>query len=304
MNKILWSLFFLSPCFSVSHSKASPRAVCNLIKVNTQRAFRHLSTKASGIEELCGVSQFQNRRPYQEDRCFLGHIKPGILYAGVCDGHGGDAVADSAAYLFPKQLQSLWGAYNEVEPSLLEAVANTEEQLLENHQEVNKGICGSTLSSAIITPSKVHLVQLGDSAIIGLVGDECTSLVTEHKPDAEEEKERIEGAGGEVIDAFGANRLMGTLAVSRALGNFALKHYGLSAIPQIISIPRTKDFKALVIASDGLTEGLSLDEVQEILYTCSNAKQAAEKLTMSAADRSEDNISTIVIPLFKFPSEL
>ena len=51
------------------------------------------------------------------------------------------------------------------------------------------------------------------------MGGEPHALSVDHKPDDEAEKKRITAAGGWVKDG----RVMGALAVSRALGDFEFK---------------------------------------------------------------------------------
>ncbi|NRA46667.1 MAG: protein serine/threonine phosphatase 2C family protein [Oligoflexales bacterium] len=277
-----------------------PRVKPSLIKSVWKQGVRRFSGKADDLKKLCGISQFQNRRAYQEDRYFIGTLDHQTVYAGVCDGHGGDSAADLGSRIFPVKLKEYWNTDQNTESILKLSVKSTEEEILAEQEEQDEKLCGSTLTAAIISPTHVHLVQLGDSAAIGLKEEQCFTLSTEHKPENSTDKARIEEEGGSVIEAFGAKRLMGTLAISRSLGNISLKDHGLSAEPDITSIPRTKELTVLILGTDGLTEGLSLEEIKELLYECKTAEEAAEKLTMEATWMSEDNITTIVVPLFKW----
>ena len=61
----------------------------------------------------------------------------------------------------------------------------------------------------------------GDSRAIACVGGGLAeALSTDHKPDDDAERERIENAGGFVE----FKRVNGNLALSRALGDFAFKN--------------------------------------------------------------------------------
>ncbi len=66
--------------------------------------------------------------------------------------------------------------------------------------------------------SEITVANVGDTRAL-LLKHEATRLSVDHKPDAAEERQRIEGLGFEVKNG----RLMGTLAVSRAFGDFNLK---------------------------------------------------------------------------------
>ena len=64
---------------------------------------------------------------------------------------------------------------------------------------------------------------------------------------------RIKAEGGLILD----NRVGGVLAVTRAFGDHALKKCGLTPIPPIVKYNLKPFDKYLVIASDGVWDGLS-----------------------------------------------
>ena len=82
---------------------------------------------------------------------------------------------------------------------------------------------------------------------------ECVTY--KHKPNSPEERERIEKAGGHVV--FG--RVLGSLAVSRALGDSEFKMPRnkaqddfVSSVPFLKSYPLGPDVPFMIIACDGL----------------------------------------------------
>ena len=78
---------------------------------------------------------------------------------------------------------------------------------------------GSTLTMVAITPTDIVCANTGDSRSVLSRAGRAIDLSNDHKPFLEEEKTRIERAGGHVK----FNRVNGDLAVSRALGDFAYK---------------------------------------------------------------------------------
>lgn len=54
-------------------------------------------------------------------------------------------------------------------------------------------------------------------------GQSILELTRDHHPDREDEKRRVEGAGGFVSDYGGIPRVNGELAVSRSIGDLAFK---------------------------------------------------------------------------------
>jgi hypothetical protein len=54
-------------------------------------------------------------------------------------------------------------------------------------------------------------------------GPPILELTRDHRPDREDEKLRVEAAGGFVVDYGGLPRVNGQLAVSRSIGDLAFK---------------------------------------------------------------------------------
>jgi len=97
----------------------------------------------------------------------------------------------------------------------------------------------------------ITIANLGDTRAV-LLKKAPVRLSVDHKPDSPEEKKRIEALGFEVKN----NRLMGTLAISRAFGDFNLKAKGLSSEPFIKSIQADQgDY--IVIATDGIWDQIT-----------------------------------------------
>lgn len=142
------------------------------------------------------------------------------------------------------------------------------------------------------------------------------ALTTDHKPNDEREKKRIEELGGLVIYSKmdGVPRLNGTIAVSRSLGDLHDPNVDgyMSQEPDInvvdlaevgqSSEAKTVKSLILVLACDGLWDKLSNEEVGEIVKTqvCAEADlyHMAETLMKTSYDKgSTDNISVMVVDL-------
>lgn len=78
---------------------------------------------------------------------------------------------------------------------------------------------GSTAVACLITPSHVYLINCGDSRAILVSGQKVALGTYDHKPINPNERERIQNAGGSVM----IQRVNGSLAVSRALGDYEYK---------------------------------------------------------------------------------
>ena len=92
----------------------------------------------------------------------------------------------------------------------------------------------------------------------------CEPLSDDHKPDNEQEKARIEAAGGFVEE----NRVNGSLALSRALGDFEYKGAALEFTEQAVTcdpdcktVTRQAADQFVFLACDGIWNFMSSQEV-------------------------------------------
>eukprot|EP00467_Chlorarachnion_reptans_P017160 CAMPEP_0114488196 /NCGR_PEP_ID=MMETSP0109-20121206/1191_1 /TAXON_ID=29199 /ORGANISM="Chlorarachnion reptans, Strain CCCM449" /LENGTH=179 /DNA_ID=CAMNT_0001664553 /DNA_START=274 /DNA_END=813 /DNA_ORIENTATION=+ len=115
---------------------------------------------------------------------------------------------------------------------------------------------GSCAIVAVIINKWLHVANLGDSRAVLCSDGQAVQLSTDHKPNSEGERSRIESQGGFVAHFGGTHRLMGVLATSRAIGNPSLKP-ALSATPEVTSRQLKAGDDFLIIGSDGLWDVIS-----------------------------------------------
>ncbi|XP_020099781.1 uncharacterized protein LOC109718161 isoform X2 [Ananas comosus] len=136
-------------------------------------------------------------------------------------------------------------------------------------------------------------------------------LTEDHHPDREDERSRVEAAGGFVLEWAGVVRVNGELALSRAIGDVPYKRYGVISTPEVTgwqSLSRNDTY--LVAASDGVFEKMTTQEVCDLLWH-ENLRfkmklqsshivkhHLAHPIVNTAFDRGTiDNIATVVVPL-------
>ncbi|KAD6454848.1 hypothetical protein E3N88_09554 [Mikania micrantha] len=156
----------------------------------------------------------------------------------------------------------------------------------------------------------VHVTPFAREHIVLLCrGTETIPLTVDQKPDREDELLRIEEQDGKVINWNGA-RVFGVLAMSRAIGDRYLRPW-IIPVPEISFTTRTDEDECSIIASDGLWDVMSNNEVGELArrilrrrrrYAAAGevtaAQTVADSLTEIAVGRnSSDNISVIVVDL-------
>ena len=167
--------------------------------------------------------------------------------------------------------------------------------LLNAFQEINTEIfkkvsdvrfSGSTCTSVFIYGRKVYCANVGDSRTILIRLDNnnedgCATgaLSNDHKPDDVDESMRILEKNGRIDcfkDQFG-NQIgplrvwlkhedIPGLAMTRSFGDSTAARVGVIAIPEIKEHELNPDDKVLVLASDGVWEFLSNQEVANIIY--------------------------------------
>lgn len=129
---------------------------------------------------------------------------------------------------------------------------------------------GTTVVAALISPYYIYFANCGDSrAMLCRSGQVCFST-EDHKPFSPLEKERIESAGGTVS----LQRINGSLAVSRALGDFSYKgaenrtpcQQMVSPEPEVCVVERSPADEFLVLACDGVWDTISNEELCAFIH--------------------------------------
>ncbi|TKW25778.1 hypothetical protein SEVIR_3G141300v4 [Setaria viridis] len=170
---------------------------------------------------------------------------------------------------------------------------------------------GSTAVVAVVGQRRIVVANCGDSRAVLSRGGVAVPLSTDHKPDRPDELQRVEAAGGRVIN-WNGYRVLGVLATSRSIGDYYLKPY-VSAEPEVTVVDRTDQDEFLILASDGLWDVVSNEVACKIARNCLSGR-AASKFPESVAGRtaadaaalltelamsrgSKDNISVVVVEL-------
>ncbi|KAG1339245.1 hypothetical protein COCNU_04G015510 [Cocos nucifera] len=131
---------------------------------------------------------------------------------------------------------------------------------------------GSTAVVAVVGPNRIVVANCGDSRAILCRNGIPIPLSSDHKPDRPDELERIQAAGGRVIYWDGA-RVLGVLAMSRAIGDRYLKPY-VMAEPEVTVTEREEGDECLILASDGLWDVVTNKMACDIARMCLSAPPA------------------------------
>ncbi|KAL4569837.1 hypothetical protein LXL04_025481 [Taraxacum kok-saghyz] len=168
---------------------------------------------------------------------------------------------------------------------------------LRSHPSVDCFCSGSTAVTIVKQGSNLFMGSIGDSRAIMASYDSNNSLVAiqltvDLKPDLPREAERIKRCKGRVFalqDEPEVSRVWlpfddaPGLAMARAFGDFCLKEYGVISIPEFSHRIITEKDEFIVLASDGIWDVLSNEEVIEIVSSSPIRSTAARTVVDSAA---------------------
>ncbi|XP_021723558.1 probable protein phosphatase 2C 6 [Chenopodium quinoa] len=238
-----------------------------------------------------------------------------LHFFGVFDGHGGPEVADFCAEQMHEVIaEELNGEgvdgleWQKKWKQVFSSGFRRADDKVVSEAKASEMV-GSTAVVAVVSGCQIILSNCGDSRAVLCRRTQTIPLTVDHKPDRADELSRIEGEGGRVINWHGA-RVLGVLAMSRAIGDRYMSPYIIS-VPEITFMTRSDEDECLILASDGLWDVMSNDEVGQVARrllrrmrrsTVSSeicpAQVVADNLRQLAIGRnSSDNISIIVVDL-------
>lgn len=196
-----------------------------------------------------------------------------------------------------KRLPSAGGAFVRAKSRAAESLCNTP-------VKANRS-CGTTATLAAFVGGEMHIAHVGDSrAVISSEEEGARRLFEDHRPSRRDELERIEAAGGLVIEVSGTWRVNGVLAVSRAIGDVQYKEFVI-ARPEVQSVVLRGADEFVILGSDGLWDYVSDAESVEVvrgeLGGGGGEEGAAKALVQAAWERgSTDDVSVVIVNLRKY----
>ncbi|CAJ1838780.1 unnamed protein product [Sphenostylis stenocarpa] len=166
---------------------------------------------------------------------------------------------------------------------------------LKMHSDIDCFCSGTTAVTVVKQGLNLVIGNIGDSRAILGTRNQADSLVAvqltiDLKPNLPREEERIRLRRGrvfslqnepEVARVWLPNSDFPGLAMARAFGDFCLKDFGLIAVPEISFHRLTEKDEFLVLATDGIWDVLSNEEVVDIV--ASNPRSTAARALVESA---------------------
>ena len=264
----------------------------NKITSNGNISSEFKGKKIKCIHDISKTGLSGDEKKVNQDRDFIFHnFVSGFdnIFMGVCDGHGffGHEISEFIKENLPMDLNRIIKSKkldlnkDDLSKVLIETF-KMENESLKRFKQIDSDLSGSTCVSVIYTPQKLIIANLGDSrCVLGTqVKNEWKyiNLSRDHKPDIKEEADRIKKKGGRIrpmIDEDGnfvgpmrvymKDKDMPGLAMTRSFGDNFASIAGTICEPEIKEHILVPEDKFIVLASDGLFEFISSEEVGNIV---------------------------------------
>ncbi|XP_044264474.1 protein phosphatase 1A [Tribolium madens] len=257
-----------------------------------------------------GVASMQGWRVEMEDahmaKTNLGDALKDWSYFAVFDGHAGAKVsAHCAEHLLDAIMQT-----EEFQEDVMKGIHNGFLELdnkMRSLPEMTSGEdkSGTTAVCAFVSPRLIYVANCGDSRAVLCRGGSPVFTTQDHKPGLPSERERIVKAGGNVM----IQRVNGSLAVSRALGDYEYKNVeGRGPCEQLVSpepeiFVRDRDDKEdefLVLACDGIWDVMSNEDLCQYIHNRLLVTDNLQEVTSQVIDTclykgSRDNMSIVLV---------
>ncbi|EDQ89893.1 uncharacterized protein MONBRDRAFT_32120 [Monosiga brevicollis MX1] len=223
------------------------------IDIFTSRGRRHtMEDRHLAIEDLNALLGIKASWPAVNDM-------PPQSWFAVMDGHGGVEAAKFAQAQLHKVIAEQPTFKDDPVKALHDGFLACDKMFLKK-SERDALTCGATAVTVLVRGRKLYVAWLGDSQVAMCRNGEMVTLMNPHKPEREDEKQRIADNEGVVV-WYGAWRVNGVLSVSRAIGDRKLKQWVIGK-PDIAEFDITDDCEYLIAGCDGLWDVMNTETVR------------------------------------------
>ncbi|XP_010546507.1 PREDICTED: probable protein phosphatase 2C 61 [Tarenaya hassleriana] len=285
-----------------------------------------LGTSLEGFGSVCSLP---GTKGFNQDSAIL-HLGygggGGGALCGVFDGHGdnGHCVSKIARNQLPAVLLGNMNTWPTRQWKRIchDTFSAVDKKILNLKKTLDCSCSGTTAVLAVTRGEELMVANLGDSRAVLIRANEkgeakALQLTNDLKPSVPSEAERIRKRNGRVLALEAEPHIQRVwlpfqdypgLAMSRALGDFVLKNYGVIEFPDVSTHRITHHDRFLVLASDGVWDVLSNEEVAKVVMgkerddgaaANAGAEAAAEAWRLKFPAAKVDDISVVCLSLNK-----
>eukprot|EP00605_Chrysophyceae_sp_TOSAG23-4_P000025 GSChrysophyteH1.ASY1.ANO1.25.1 assembled CDS len=253
-----------------------------------------------------GYAPYNPKKKNQDALVMAEDPKTRSLFLCVMDGHGedGDKVTQNIKGKLANYLFNHRDFATDVKAAISDVIARCETEILRD-SKIETDFSGTTFVCAVIRGNKCIMANIGDSRTSLAYRHPTTGEVTavnltiDHKPDLPAEKARIQAKGGRVFAVEYDDGVDGParvwlghmdvpgLAMSRSLGDVVAHSAGVSSEPEFFEYEFNKGREdiILVLASDGLWEFMTDQEVMDVALNTTEPRFAVDHLISESNER-------------------
>ncbi|XP_006630857.1 protein phosphatase Mn(2+)-dependent 1K-like [Lepisosteus oculatus] len=250
-----------------------------------------------------GCASQMGKRKENEDRYRVAQLADDLFLFAVFDGHGGAAAAEFCSRHFSHFIQRNLQFESDLESVLEKSFLQIDGAFLQHICSLGEDpplFVGTTATVALLrNETELVVASVGDSPAVLCREGKAESLTEDHSPRRKDERQRILQCGGIIEwNSAGDPYVNGRLAMTRSIGDFQVKPYGVIAQPEIttVKLQHSKDC-FLVLTTDGVSGIMEGQEMCDIVKKCQDPSEASLIVTDQALlYGTQDNATTLVVP--------
>ncbi|KAG9099225.1 Protein phosphatase 2C 1 [Ceratobasidium sp. UAMH 11750] len=289
---------------------AQSEAVTTAAGAHTNGALNQHSGAPHGYE--VGIAHDRGQRRTMEDAYSFVVDFAGVRgqgYFAIFDGHAGKHAAEWCGHNFHQKFLSMLSEFDEPVPDIFNRTFHAVDKELSEMAAQGTTHSGCTVVTAFLrledsdgkpvkesnaqTRRVLYTANVGDARGVLCRAGKAVRLTYDHKGSDKQEAKRIVDAGGFVLN----NRVNGVLAVTRSLGDSAMKEFVVGS-PYTTETELSDDDEFIILACDGLWDVVDDQAAVDIVRKSapSSAQDAAKALLDHAlANFSMDNVSVVCV---------
>lgn len=269
------------------------------------------------LPDPAGAPEPVKARKKNQDAYSVQPFQAGLL-AVVYDGHGAhgrlasQAVRDAVPPVLEACLEPCAGReISAEERRKIYAKAMTKafleaERVLRESDDIDDAYSGTTATAVFVDGGEVFVAWTGDSRCVMGNGTVGVDVTWDQKPTRMDEKKRVRASGGRVTrwkKNIGPQRVwlpdewLPGLAMTRSIGDTVLTKYGVIPNPEMTVTKLGEGEEFVVVASDGVWEFMSSEEVIRFVGTAKadgdSEDEIARALVREAVKRWNENESVV-----------